>query len=65
MPRESHDVFVRIVGMEVIEKQEWIELRYLLKTECSLQMNTGPLDDWLALEDLTDFSSFTQGNTPY
>jgi hypothetical protein len=64
MPWKTFKEMLGVVGTKIIEHQKWIELRQFSKTEYSFKMNTGTLDDRLALEDLTDFSSFAHGNIP-
>jgi hypothetical protein len=64
MPGETREVVARIVGMEVVEKKERIELRDLIVAEGALEMNAGPFDRRFALPDLT-YSSCHGESPPY
>ena len=59
MPRETFDVIPWIVCTKIIEKQEWVERRYLAKTERPLQVDTSSFDSRFAFDDLPDLSIFS------
>jgi hypothetical protein len=42
--------------MKIVQQQEWIQLRKLVKTESAPQVNAGAFDGRLRFPDLTDFS---------
>jgi hypothetical protein len=64
MPWETVDVMPWIVCTKIIEQQEWIERRYLPKSECPLQVDTGSFNGGLGLDDLPDLSVFLRFAPP-
>lgn len=56
MPGESSLVVARLIVSEIIEKQDRVELRGVVESEPSVEMNSGPFDSGTCLHDSFDGS---------
>jgi hypothetical protein len=61
VPREAFQVVSGVIGMKIVQKQEWIQKGDLLIAEGSLQMNTGSFERRFAFQNLFDLSNVTHG----